>query len=111
MADGVGGNVATRTQAAEHIGPGYTGDNIEAKRVANYEWSEGAQDWQRLGSGSTARYDVEGTIIYVGSAAPGSAESDAVWSVTKFDLTDMTAGSGKVASGITWADRTGATYV
>lgn len=31
-----GGNVIPRITEAEHIGPADTGDNIDAKRVANY---------------------------------------------------------------------------
>jgi len=30
---------------AEHVGPAKTGDNIEAKRVVNYEWN--GSTWQR----------------------------------------------------------------
>lgn len=39
------GNVVPSITAAEHIGPNDTGDNIEAKRVANYGF-DGA-NWQR----------------------------------------------------------------
>jgi hypothetical protein len=44
MADG--GNVVPRLTKAEHIGPDDTGDNINAKRVANYAF-DGAS-WQRV---------------------------------------------------------------
>jgi hypothetical protein len=40
-----GGNVVPSITAAEHIGPDSTGDNIQAKRVADYAW-DGA-NWQR----------------------------------------------------------------
>ena len=35
--------------ASEHIGLQQTGDNIEAKRVANYVWTGTA--WERKGDG------------------------------------------------------------
>jgi hypothetical protein len=44
MADG--GNVTPRIDNAEHIGPNDTGDNIEAKRVANYVWD--GSSWSRM---------------------------------------------------------------
>lgn len=39
------GNVVPTITKAEHIGPDDTGDNIEAKRVANYNWD--GTNWQR----------------------------------------------------------------
>lgn len=45
MAD-PGGNTLPRLARAEHIGPNDTGDNIEAKRVANYVWDGSA--WSRM---------------------------------------------------------------
>jgi hypothetical protein len=47
MADG--GNVVPRITKSEHIGPDDTGDNIQAKRVANYGF-DGA-NWQRTPTG------------------------------------------------------------
>lgn len=41
-------NVATPDQS-EHIGDDTTGDNIQAKRTANYYWD--GSNWQRLGAG------------------------------------------------------------
>jgi hypothetical protein len=40
------GNIVPRITEAEHIGPNDTGDNIEAKRVANYVWTGSA--WARM---------------------------------------------------------------
>lgn len=40
------GNVVPSIVKAEHIGPDDTGDNIEAKRVANYVW--GGSTWSRM---------------------------------------------------------------
>jgi hypothetical protein len=42
-----GGNTVPRITRAEHMGPKDTGDNIEAKRVANYGWD--GTNWQRTG--------------------------------------------------------------
>jgi hypothetical protein len=52
-----GGNSIPRITKAEHIGQLDTGDNIEAKRVANYTWSGSA--WERMGASALipARYD------------------------------------------------------
>ena len=47
------GNVVPTLVAAEHIGPSDTGDNIEAKRVANYIWN--GSSWERdTGGGSSS---------------------------------------------------------
>jgi hypothetical protein len=40
-----GGNWVARTAQSEHIGPSSSGDNIDAKKVANYGW-DGA-NWLR----------------------------------------------------------------
>lgn len=52
-----GGNTVPRITNAEHIGPNDTGDNIEAKRAANYVWNSDTSNWERMsqpgGSSST----------------------------------------------------------
>ena len=48
MARGGTGNVVPSVVGAEHIGPEATGDNIEAKRVANYFWN--GTEWSRVTS-------------------------------------------------------------
>lgn len=45
-----GGHTVPRITRAEHIGPNDTGDNIEAKRVANYLWNGSV--WERQVSGA-----------------------------------------------------------
>lgn len=48
-----GGNTVPRITKAEHIGPDDTGDNIEAKRVANYIWNPaGGGSWERATASS-----------------------------------------------------------
>jgi len=39
------GNITPSVDQAEHIGSDATGDNIQAKRVANYGWD--GSNWQR----------------------------------------------------------------
>lgn len=43
-----GGNTTPRIDRAEHIGPNDTGDNVEAKRVAPYDWN--GTTWTRHSS-------------------------------------------------------------
>lgn len=40
------GDRVKQTAEAEHIGPDYTGDNISAKKTANYVWN--GSEWQRM---------------------------------------------------------------
>lgn len=53
-----GGNIVVQTARSEHIGPEDTGDNISAKKVANYIWDGAA--WIRqtasAGGGSGTEY-------------------------------------------------------
>lgn len=65
----------------------------------------------------TERYDIEGTTIYVGQALPTSitgsavATSDAVWSIQKFDLSDLTVGTGLMTMPTAvWDNRTSEVY-
>ncbi len=93
-----GGQTLPRIARAEHIGPNDTGDNIEAKRVAVYNWN--GSTWERGLTPAATTYktlldDYTTTnVTYVGKAAIGSATSSAVWQIQKIDET-----SGMV---ITW---------
>jgi len=64
------------------------------------------------GSGSTtARYDYDaGTTIYEGEASVGTSEGSTGWTITKYDLTDSNNSSGKVATDVSWTNRTMGTY-
>lgn len=104
-----GGNTIPRITKAEHIGPLDTGDNIEAKRVAVFSWDGGSAGWSRQGE-KTERYDIQGTIIYVGEALIGTAEATITWTITKYNLTDLTQGSGKVVLGAAWTTRASEVY-
>lgn len=81
------GNNVPSIVAAEHIGPSDTGDNIEAKRVANYVWSGSV--WERQsssGSGSPVGFlpfefdDIEwsGTPDANGNYPTATVRNDAV---------------------------------
>lgn len=55
----VGGNKVPEITGAEHISPEHTGDNISAKRVANYIWN--GTSWERMAQpgGLTAGIDYD----------------------------------------------------
>jgi hypothetical protein len=70
-----GGNTVPRITKAEHIGPNDTGDNVEAKRVANYVWNGTAWERQGTTSGSTGLTDAELRATPVPVSMSGSATS------------------------------------
>ena len=98
------GNVVPSTTAAEHIGPAATGDNIEAKRVANYGWD--GTSWQRqsptMGRLVTEKFDYIGveqtnatteTYIYKTGGSGGTTVATVVVVYTdsaKADLSSVT---------------------
>jgi len=69
-------------------------------------------DGSNIGESSfTERYDYDETnIIYVGSADVGTATSSKGWIITKYDLSDSNNASGKVATDVSWDNRTTGTY-
>lgn len=82
-----GGNTLPRIARAEHIGPKDTGDNIEAKRVASYEFDTGTADWQRSGVGySEFRFDADDTLPnYIGKNVTLNADTaGSDWVIFKF---------------------------
>lgn len=81
-----------------------------AKRVEPLYYDPGSLSWS-ASSALTSRFDIEGTIIYVGEALVGTATSAANWTITKYDITDLTAASGKVAVASSWDTRTSGTYL
>lgn len=87
--------VAT-TDNQEHIGPDTTGDNIHAKKVANYAWD--GSNWQRVLTAQAKKITIDGSSTYIAVATPGTQLSDALWQVQKID--DSVAGTTL----ITWAD-------
>lgn len=90
MASPIGGDRVKQTAEAEHIGPDYTGDNISAKKTANYVWNGSA--WQRMTQpGESASYEsrndtkTDTNLVYLGKALPGSATSDAAWQIKRYN--------------------------
>lgn len=91
MADPRTGNIERATAEAEHIGPAFTGDNISAKKVANYVWN--GSTWERAApaTGSTVYITIlrakaaDPETTYIGKAVPGSLTSQAVWQIASLD--------------------------
>lgn len=64
------GNMQPGLDSAEHIGPSSTGDNIDAKKVANFTWdptSGTAGQWYRQSKGLLNRPYNELVITYTDS--------------------------------------------
>lgn len=111
------GNITPSVDGAEHIGPQQTGDNIEAKRTANYVWNGSL--WQRMTQpGEPVTYEsrndttTDTNLVYLGKALPGSATSDAAWQIKRYN---KSAGTMTFADDVTaftniWDDRTSYTY-
>lgn len=60
----------------------------------------------------TERYDyADPTTIYVGQATLGTSDTATNWTVYKYDLTDSSDASGKVAVNIAWTNRSAGAYV
>lgn len=103
---------------AEHVSLRKTGDNIQAKRVANYVWN--GSEWERAtpaGTTSQQKTLIDKTtttnIIYIGKAAIGTATSSATWFITKVDKTSSPISITYAAAGdstATWNDRVTETY-
>lgn len=64
-----------------------------------------------IGARLTERYDYnDSTTIYVGSAPVGTADTSTGWTITKYDLTDTNDASGKIATDVSWTNRTTGSY-
>lgn len=69
---------------AEHIGPAMTGDNIDAKKVANYVWNADTNQWQAMEQptgGDSMWGDITGTLsdqTDLQSVLDAKANTDAV---------------------------------
>lgn len=88
-------------EQAEHVSPGKTGDNVEAKKTVGYVWNPATSLWERdtsAGVALTVRIDDATTadVTYLGKAAIGTATSAAGWQIAK-----LSTASGLIK---TWAD-------
>lgn len=98
---------------AEHISPRKTGDNIQAKRVANYVWNGSA--WERATPAGTTypqKTLIDKTtttnVIYIGKAAIGTSTASASWLITKVDKSSSPISITYAAAGAstaTWDNR------
>lgn len=98
---------------AEHLSPLKTGDNIQAKRVANYVWN--GSEWERAtpaGTTSPQKTLIDKTtttnVIYVGKATIGTATSTGAWQITKIDKSGSPVSITYAAAGAstaTWNNR------
>lgn len=105
------GNIERNVAESEHIGPAWTGDNVDAKKVAGYTWDSASSTWVRSGSAVTERYDYSSsTIIYTGQAAVGTDDNSTGWTITKYDLASSSAASGKIATDVSWTNKASGSY-
>ena len=59
----------------------------------------------------TKRFDTSSsTILYTATAPVGTADSSLGWTITKFDLTNSSDSSGKVATDVSWANKSAGSY-
>lgn len=47
----IGGNAVPQITRSEHVSPEHTGDNISAKKTANYNWNSSTSKWERQVAG------------------------------------------------------------
>lgn len=75
-----GGNIVPAITKAEHIGPNDTGDNIEAKKVAQYGYDTSAGEWRRISVDADGKLQIDATIetgdIEIGAVEIKDGDSD-----------------------------------
>lgn len=77
-----GGNTVPRIANAEHIGPNDTGDNIEAKRIANYGYDATNSQWRRLATNASGQQMVDVVSSRGSTAATTTTVADTATSTT-----------------------------
>ena len=81
------------------------------RSVVLYTYDASSDTLQPQATGTqTERYDVDETTIYVGSAKVGTSDSATGWTIIKYDISDLTDASGKVATNVSWNNRTTGSY-
>ena len=59
----------------------------------------------------TKRYDLSSsTVIYTATAPVGTLDADLGWTITKFDMTDTADSSAKIATDVSWVNRSLGVY-
>lgn len=113
-------------QQAEHISPNKTGDNIQAKRVANYVWNptginpttgEPTGAWERdTGGGSTVyskptdAYSLSDIDDSTSTEYYGYEDADGAWYIKKFASNAFTFVKGASGYSTAWTNRASQTY-
>ena len=90
-----------------------TKGNVSTKKVSIYSY-DAATDTIVPGirnNNTTERYDYsDPNIIYAGEAAVGTSDSSTGWTIYKYDLTLSNNASGKIATNVSWTNRTTGSY-
>ena len=103
-------NQSLQQELIEHDDNG----GVPAKRVKNYVFNTGTGGWEKqtTTSGLSERYDYSNSsVIYTATAPVGTADASALWIITRYDLSDSSNASGKVATGVAWDDRLTESYL
>lgn len=88
-------------------------EEASAKRVVIRYQDPNDGEWYNYDPNENliSRYDYSSsTTIYVGQARPGTASSEALWTITKYDLGDSSDASGLIAENAVWDDRASEVY-
>lgn len=96
-------------QGSKHVTPIEWAENViingvSAKKIVPIDIAG------NISGSTTERYDIQGDIIYFGTATMGASESASVWLIYKYDVTDLAASYGKLALNVKWSDRATETY-
>ncbi len=115
MSNPIGGDRVKQTAEAEHIGPDYTGDNISAKKTANYVWNGSA--WERMTQpgGTSASTLADYSVNDMADTYFGFTKPDGTWLVKQVTDTSVTyatvSNNGTVTSYTdAWANKATLTY-
>lgn len=90
-----------------------TKGNVSVKKVAVYSY-DASSDTLIPGiknSNTTERYDyANNNVVYVGQAPIGTSDSSLGWTIYKYDLTSSSNASGKVATNVSWTNKSTGSY-
>lgn len=89
-------------------------DDAHAKRVIIRYQDPADGEWYNYNPHTSLaeRYDYSSsTTIYTAVGPVGTADNAAGWTITKYDLTDSSDASGKIATAAVWDDRASETYL
>lgn len=87
MSNPIGGDRVKQTAEAEHIGPDYTGDNISAKKVANYVWN--GATWERTGAGFSPSANITTDISTPGTIIETDGVKTLTTTITSTSITEV----------------------